>query len=186
MNPTLWFRDQIGRVSQAIRDEFDQLIANIGTGWAVEHDADGHHTAMTGTSATLTGNCRCGRFSIGRVIWPDVLSASVTVVWFPPGADTAGAIYVRSSGAVTIYGLSVDGRQEGDLVAFVNANQSVDAISLRTNATSLSAAAGTFRANGSTPDTDYAVPCGRWVWLICSRISPNGANAKLYWRIHHF
>lgn len=186
MNPALSFRAQIGRLSQPLLVELDRLVANIGTGWVAEHDADGHHAAITGTSATLTGACRCGRFSIGQWIFPDVLSADVTTVWYPTGIDTAGALFVRSSGAVTIYAISTDGRQEGDLLAFINGNQSVDAISLRTNATSLSAAAGTFRADGSIPDTDYAVPCGRWTWLICSRISPNNPNAKLYWRIHHF
>lgn len=186
MNVVQRARDLIGRVSPALRDELDQIVASIQAGWNVEHDSEGHHAAITGTSATLTGNCRCGRFSTSNIIFPDVLSASVTDIWYPSGVTTAGGIFVRSSGAVTIYAITTDGRQEGDELDFINGNQSVDAISLRTNATSLSAAAGTFRADGSTPDTDYAVPCGRWVKLKCTRISPNNANAKLYWRIHHF
>lgn len=186
MNPVLHFRDRIAEISLPLRDEFDQLVANIGTGWAIEHDADGHHAAITSTSATVSGPVRCGRLSISPLLFPDILSASVTTIWYPPGVTTAGGIFIRSSGAVTIYGLSTDGREEGDVCALINGNQSVDAISFRMNATALAGAAGMFRADGALPDTDIAVPCGRWVWGIVTKISPSQSNTKLFWRLHHF
>lgn len=179
-------QNNVAALAQWTQDQFVDLSTRIAAGWNLEHDGDGHHTAITATSATVAGPVRANRFSIGSMLFPDILSADVTIVWHPPGSETAGAIFVRSSGGVTIYGLSTDGRQEGDAMAFINGNQSVDGIALRTNATTLAAAAGTFRADGSIPDTDYIIPCGRWVWLIVSRISPNNPNAKLYWRISAF
>jgi hypothetical protein len=179
-------QNNVVSLAQWTQDQFAALAAGIAAGWNTEHDGEGHHTAITAASATVAGPVRANQFSIGATIYPDILSADVTSVWITPGSETAGAIFVRSSGGVTIYGLSTQGRQEGDVIAFINGNQSVDGIALRTNATTLAAAAGTFRADGSIPDTDYTIPCGRWVWLIVSRISPNNPNAKLYWRISHF
>lgn len=180
-------RKDLQALAQWAEDQFTQLAGSVATGWNIEHDGDGHHTGITATSAVVAGQVRANRLSIGNVVSPDILSASVTTIWFPPGLDTAGALFVRSSGGVTIYGLSIDGRQEGDLLAFINGNQSVDGIALRLNSTTLSGQPGTFRADGSTPDTDVTIPCGRWVWLIVSRISPSGASSsKLFWRVHHF
>jgi hypothetical protein len=183
----LHFRERLrGFLGVAVANELDQLIAGISVSWTQQHKDDDTHGDVTADSLGVAGPARCGRFSIGTMLFPDILSASVTTVWYPPGSEKAGAIFVRSSGGVTIYGLSTEGRQEGDVLAFINGNQSVDAIALRSNATTLAAAAGTFRVDGSTPDTDFSIPCGRWVWLIVSRISPNNPNAKLYWRIAHF
>lgn len=177
-------RMNLANLAEWTQDQLTDLANAIATGWNIEHDGEGHHAAITATSAQVAGMTRAGRFSIGTILYPDVLTADVTTIWNPPGIATAGAIFVR--GAFTIYGLSIEGRQAGDALAFINGNQSVDGFGLRQNASTLSGIAGSFRADGSVPDTDIVVPCGRWVWLIVSLNSPNAANAKLYWRVSAF
>lgn len=43
MNLALQFRHLIGKVSQALVEELDALVANINIGFAADHNPDGHH-----------------------------------------------------------------------------------------------------------------------------------------------
>lgn len=54
------FRDELNSISSWITEELDGLIAQISSTFEVEHDVAGHHTDITGISATLTGAVTAG------------------------------------------------------------------------------------------------------------------------------
>lgn len=111
MNPTLVFRDQLGQISQALAEEFDQLVANIGTGWAQEHDADGHHTDIT-----ASGTCTCRQVKLRGFAELDGRSGSGGT----PLAVAAGIAFVSiitpGGTPFDIYGIQQVGQQPGDIL----------------------------------------------------------------------
>jgi hypothetical protein len=141
MNPTLAFRDQLAQIAQPLVDEFDQLIANIGTGWAAEHDADGHHTNIT-----ASGACACAQLKLRGLVTLDVSGGGATAA---PLAVPAGVsvISLRTPliGGLDVYGIQQVGQRYGDVLFLTKAtNFAGGAISLRSLANSLFGA-------GSTP-----------------------------------
>lgn len=192
----LWFRERFqGRLGQAVLQELDQLVAAITTGWNVEHNADGTHKAIAPPSVTINGPLTISRLAYqpnpftygaagprGIVVSPDIGGTTITTAWHFPYVDRAGVIIPDlSSGAATIYGLSVLNRQIGDVVALVNHQGYNTDLTLRLNPSG--SFDGEFAGNLSTPNVDVTLPRGRWVWLMLLALP---GSTALRWHVSHF
>ena len=60
MNLTQPFREGVERVSTAVSDTLDFCFAKINALWNIEHDAEGHHTAITADSIADGGQLSVG------------------------------------------------------------------------------------------------------------------------------
>lgn len=182
-------------LAESVRGAFSGLAAQSQTKWFKQHARDGAHKAITATSIESAGLVTLPRFGIrptpftygaegprGLVVSPDIGGTTITTAWHFPYVDRAGAIIPDlSSGAATIYGLSVVNRQIGDVVALVNhAGYNTDLV-LRLNPSG--SFEGEFAGNLSTPNVDVTLPRGRWVWLMLLALP--GATA-LRWHVQHF
>lgn len=140
MNPTLVFRDQLGQISQALAEEFDQLVANIGTGWAQEHDADGHHTDIS-----ASGTCTCAQLKLRGFVTLDVSGTAICAPLVVP-AGVSIVVLKPPLATLDIYGIRQVGQRYGDVLYLMKGQAFAGATpALRDRANS------TFGA-GSTPE----------------------------------
>lgn len=182
-------------LAESVRLGFESVSAQVSTTFFKQHDRDGAHTDVTASSATIDGPVTLSRlrfapdpFTYGQagargiVVSPDIGGTTITDAWHFPHVDRAGVIIPDlSSGAATVYGLSVVNRQIGDVVALVN-HQGYNAdLTLRLNPSG--SFDGEFAGNLSTPNVDVTLPRGRWVWLMLLALP--GATA-LRWHVSHF
>src|SRR5215468_8292516 len=101
MNPALQYRDQIGRLSGDLQNELDQLVANVGTGWATEHDADGHHTSIN-----ASGSCTCRQLRLRGFVELDLHGGGGGTPLEVPAGVTHVAIITPNSGLpYEVYGI---------------------------------------------------------------------------------
>ena len=185
----------LNSLAESTRSAFQSVAAQVQTIWFKQHTRDGVHKDVTANSVTIDGPLTLGRLSFqpnpftygsegprGIVVSPDIGGTTITTAWHFPYIDRAGAIVPDlSSGAATIYGLSVVNRQIGDVVALVNHQGYNTDLVLRLNPSG--SFDGEFAGNLSTPNVDVTLPRGRWVWLML--LAFPGATA-LRWHVHHF
>jgi hypothetical protein len=182
-------------LAESVRAAFEGLAAQVQTRWNKQHDRHGAHRDVTATSLESTGIVTLPRLGFrptpftygadgarGIVVSPDIGGTTITTAWHFAHVDRAGVIIPDlSSGAATIYGLSVLNRQIGDVVALVNHQGYNTDLVLRLNPSG--SFDGEFAGNLSTPNVDVTLPRGRWVWLMLLALP--GATA-LRWHVSHF
>lgn len=182
-------------LSKSVRLGFESAAAQIQTSWFKQHDRHGAHKALTATTLDSAGLVTFPRFGFrptpfdygsdgprGIVVSPDIGGTTISEAWHFANVDRAGVIIPDlSSGAATIYGLSVVNRQVGDVVALVNhAGYNTDLV-LRLNPSG--SFDGEFAGNLSTPNVDVTLPRGRWVWLMLLALP---GSTALRWHVSHF
>lgn len=185
----------LASIGETVTGAFTSLSAQLQTTWFKQHDRNGAHTAVTATSIESAGLVTLPRLGFrptpftygadgprGIVVSPDIGGTTITTAWHFPYIDRAGVIIPDlSSGAATIYGLSVLNRQIGDVVALINHQGYNTDLVLRLNPSG--SFDGEFAGNLSTPNVDVTLPRGRWVWLMLLALP--GATA-LRWHVSHF
>jgi hypothetical protein len=185
MNLGLWFNDQIGQLSQAVQDELQQLVAAIQTGWNVEHDGNGHHTAITGTSLALTGPAQTTMYSIAPSSFATI-DATVAGMVLAPSIRAAYIRVIMSGGSIRVDGIDATRYQIGDVVLLTNASDEGGGagsnLTLRLQSTTANQEYR-FRGNPATPDTDIILPPGRFVVSIRDF---DRLTLHQYWRVSHF
>lgn len=184
----------LGALAESVRRGFRGVAAQT-TSWFKQHDRLGAHKDVTASSVTVDGLVTLSRLRFaptpftygadrkrGIVVSPDIGGTTITTAWHFEGVDEAGVIIPDlSSGTATIYGLSVVGREAGDVVALVNFQGYNTDLVLRLNPSG--SFDGEFAGNLSTPNVDVTLPRGRWVWLMLMNLP--GATA-LRWHVSHF
>lgn len=185
----------LGALTESVRDAFGGVAAQIQTTWFRQHDRNGGHAAVTATSIASAGLATFPRLGFrptpftygaddpsGIVVSPDIGGTTITTAWHFANVEKAGVIIPDlSSGGATIYGLSVLGRQAGDIVGLLNFQGFNADLTLRLNPTG--SFEGEFAGNLSTPDVDVVVPRGRWVWLMLMNLP---SATALRWHVQHF
>jgi hypothetical protein len=185
----------LGALTESVRDAFGGVAAQIQTTWFRQHDRNGGHTAVTATSIASDGLVTLPRFGFrptpftygaddpsGIVVSPDIGGTTITTAWHFANVEKAGVIIPDlSSGGATIYGLSVLGRQAGDIVGLLNFQGFNADLVLRLNPSG--SFDGEFAGNLSTPDVDVTLPRGRWVWLMLMNL-PSATGLR--WHVQHF
>jgi hypothetical protein len=185
MNLGLAYRDQIGQLSSWVQEELERLVAAMQAGWNVEHDPDGHHTAITGQTATLTGRLTAQglAFPPAAIVTIDVTTAGTVVV---PLVRASHLRITSSAGATRIDGVDGTRYQVGDVVVLSNASDDGGAVGNNLTLRLQSTTAATdmmFRGNPGTPDADVVLAVGRLVVLIRDK---NSNGVRQYWRVSHF
>ena len=87
-NVGLRFREMLTGAYQVVQDELDQIIAGIQGTWNIEHNPDGTHSVITGTSLDVATLALNGK-SIAPMTWTPVLGGSTA---------TSGQAYNAQSG----------------------------------------------------------------------------------------
>jgi hypothetical protein len=194
-----WDGDIDGRsqrsLAESVRRGFESVAAQVQTTHFKQHDRDGAHTDVTASSLVVDGPVTVGRFvhqptpfnygakgPRGIVVSPDIGGTTVTTAWHFPYVERASVIIPDlSSGAATLYGLSVVARELGEEVRLVNHQSYNTDLVLRLNPSG--SFDGEFAGNLSTPNVDVTVPRGRWVTLMLLALP--GATA-LRWHVSMF
>lgn len=182
-------------LAESTRMALQNVAAQVQTTWFKQHDRAGAHKAITASSVTIDGPLTISRLTYapnpftygadgarGIVVSPDIGGTTITTAWDFAYVDRAGVILPNlSSGAATLYGLSVRNRQIGDVVALVNhAGYNAD-LTLRLNPSG--SFDGEFAGNLSTPNVDVTLPRGRWVWAMLLALP---GSTALRWHVSHF
>lgn len=166
MNPTLVFRDRLSQISQSLVDEFDQLIANIGTGWAVEHDDQGHHTTIA-----ASGPCTCAQLKLRGFVTLDLTSGSGGTPLAVPANVSWVSILTPNPGPIDIYGIRQVGQQFGDILFIRRSPLSTGGtIQFHDRATAAATPLGTETYLDSEVAVSYPIfhLTGSWVPLVYS------------------
>jgi hypothetical protein len=182
-------------LAESVRGGFSSLAAQVQTTWFKQHDRHGAHKVVTATSLDSAGLVTFPRVGFrpdpftygtegprGIVVSPDIGGTTIAEAWHFANVEHAGVIIPDlSSGAATIYGLSVLHRKIGDVVALVNhAGYNTDLV-LRLNPSGNFD--GEFAGSLSTPNVDVTVTRGRWVWLMLLALP---GSTALKWHVSHF
>ncbi len=132
MRPVLQNQPQIEALSSALLGALRALVAAIQTGWNAQHKGDGTHDAITATALTVTpGVSVFGkiRLTVGNYLEPPATGGIVHNIG-SQDVGIGGVSYLRIN-AVTnplqITGIDATGRQQGDLLLVVNADDSLAA-----------------------------------------------------------
>lgn len=178
MNPSLQWRDRIGQVSHAIRAELDQLVANIGTGWAVEHDDQGHHTTIN-----ASGPCACAQVKLRGYVELDLRNGVAGRPLAVPADVSFVSIKTPGAGVLDVYGISQVGQKAGDILFLRRSpNGSGAAVQLHDRATATFTPLGTEIYLDSEVSASYPaflLTGASWVPLVYSPDS--GTNHTAAW-----
>jgi hypothetical protein len=172
---------QIERVSMALKQSLATMAAAIQTGWNAQHNGDGGHTAITATSATVTGPTTVGKLILNTITLPQRGLSGTENDFDGPGLTGASHVrIVRHSNPLLLNGINASGRVPGDLLLLTNGDDSVatpaDIHIQFENAGSL--APNRFFANPASPGggANFVLNGGRSVWLVYS-FSQTGTSA---------
>lgn len=118
-------------LAESVRRMLNSVQAQITAAWDVHHDASGAHTNVTALSLVLAGALKCnGRVNIGSPLHVRRPLEADTMPFYlgggGRGAAAALASFVRiqtsslDPSPLLWHGLDATGREEGDVVVFLN------------------------------------------------------------------
>jgi hypothetical protein len=164
---------QIEALSSALKQCLVTLAAAIQTGWNKQHNGDGGHTAITATSATVTGATTVGKLILNTITLPQRTLAGTENDFDGPGLISASHLrIINHSNPMFLNGINAQGRVPGDLLLLTNGDDSISVsadIQIQfENAGSLPA--NRFCANPASPGggANFVLNGGRSVWLVYS------------------
>ncbi len=180
-------RSNVTQLAQWTEDALTDLASQISTGWNVEHDGDGHHTAITATSLASTGPVQASLFTINPSFIVTIDAGAVAGVTIAPSIRAAHIRLTLNSGPIRIDGLDGTLYQLGDIVILSNASDDGGAVgsllTVRLQSTTVTNIDNRFRGDPGTPNTDITVTTGRMLILIRDKDS---AGPRMYWRVSRF
>jgi hypothetical protein len=155
-------------LAESVRRGFESVAAQIQTSWLKQHDRHGAHKDVTATSLVLAGLLKAnGRINIGTPVHINRPLEAQTQPFYLGGGNRGAAAALASFVRVTTssldpdplvwHGLDATGREDGDVVFFLNDGNTVIEFVSQSVSTPLGSQ---FFANSFLPSGNYELGSG--------------------------
>ena len=195
MRPVLQNQPEIGSVSAALLGALRALVAAIQTGWNTQHNGDGTHDNVTAAALSVSGTTSLGKLNlrVGNYRQPG-LAGNVNDIAAQDVAMSSVSILriTHPANPLLVTGIDATGRQQGDLLLVINADETVGApadlwLQCENAASQPQNRFAETLATPGAPGANYVIQGARAVWLVydfqITIFGGAGSQPQPRWRI---